>query len=128
MTPGSERGLVARRLQFTRHGLPNVVRRAGRLIGGQHRRLDSPVRHRLQDRGRDRAIDTQAADPDAQARSDVSVIAAALIAVRVARAHAVEHPHHAPALPAAHQAGQQRPPTAAALRAARFCICASPAT
>ena len=32
MTPGSERGLVARRLQFTRHGLPNVVRRAGRLI------------------------------------------------------------------------------------------------
>ena len=40
MTPGSERGLVARRLQFTRHGLPNVVRRAGRLIDGKRREKD----------------------------------------------------------------------------------------
>ena len=47
------------------------------------------------------------------------VVAPALVAVRMAAPHAVEHPHHAAAAAAPHEAGEQRAPPRPDLRAAR---------
>ena len=104
---GRKRRLVTRLFKFSRDSLANVVRRAGGLIGGQHRGFDGAVRHGFQDCRRDRTVDAHAANPNAQPRSDMTIVAATLVAVRVAGSHPVEHAHHAPAQPAAHKAGQK---------------------
>ena len=72
MTPGRERGLVARGLQFARHGLTHVVRRARRLIGGQHRRFDGPARHRLLGAGRHVVVEKADSRHDRQDCSDTA--------------------------------------------------------
>src|SRR5205807_8823389 len=53
------------------------------------------------------AIDPDTAEADAKPSTNVTVVAAAMIAVSMARLRAIEHPHRAAATAAAHQSGQQ---------------------
>ena len=67
---------------------------------------------RLENLQSNRAIDPHASDADAQSRTHMGIIAAALIAMSVAFPHAVEDPHHSSAPTAPHQASEQCAPAA----------------
>jgi hypothetical protein len=54
-------------------------------------------------------IDPDAADADAQIPADVTVVAAAMVAMSMARLRAIEHPHRPATATATDQSGQQGP-------------------
>ncbi|MCZ4093698.1 hypothetical protein [Sinorhizobium psoraleae] len=87
--PG-ERRLVPRAFKFSLNCGDDVSPRPLDLIGGEDRRLDSAVRDRFQNLGCDCAIDSYATNTNAQADTDVRVVAAALVTVGVALRTAVE--------------------------------------
>ena len=71
--------------------------------------------YRLKKLRDDCLIDAYATNADTQPRAHMPIVAAALVAMGVARAHAVEHSHHPATSPTAHQTGQQRPATSGGL-------------
>jgi hypothetical protein len=93
------------------------------LIRGLDRGVDRVLRDGLDDLCGDGTIDPDAADADAQPSADMTVVAAALVAMSMARLRAIEHAHRPAAATATHQSGQQgaRPPRAD-FRSARRCI------
>ncbi|MBV9508787.1 MAG: hypothetical protein JO303_00725, partial [Caulobacteraceae bacterium] len=78
-----EGGLVPRRFEVALDGGDDVFVRPIDLLAGEDRRFHRPVGDRLEDLQGHRPIDPHPADPDAQRRADVSVVAAALVAMGV---------------------------------------------
>ena len=112
VSTGREARLVARRFEIALRRGDDVVRRALDLIRSEDRGFDGAVGDGLEQLQSDGAIDPNATGADAQAGAHVPVVAAALIAMRVAFPHAVEHAHHSAAPAAAHEASQQGAPAA----------------
>ena len=110
-----ERGLVAGLLELAPNRAPNVVGRLHGLVGREQRRVHGRLGDGLEDPLDDRPVDPNAADPDAEPGPDMRVVASALVAVRMAAPHAVEHPHHPSAAAAPREAGEQRATAAAGL-------------
>ena len=79
-----EGGFISRRFEFPLDGGDDVRLRTLDLIRGEDRGFDRTIGDRLQDLQSDRAIDPNTADADAQSRTDMGVIAAALVAMGIA--------------------------------------------
>jgi hypothetical protein len=77
----------------SRDRLPDLGTGTRGLLGGDDGRVDGMIRHGLQDLDGDSLVDTLAADADAQPGTDVTIVAAALIAMRMARSRAVDAAH-----------------------------------
>ena len=83
---GSQGGIVTRFLELTRQAPAGSRCRPARiLIGGLDRGFDSVFRDGLHDLRGNGAIDPDAADADAQSGADMTVVAAAMVAVGMAR-------------------------------------------
>jgi hypothetical protein len=77
--------------------------RPGPFRRGFHRTIGDS----LEDLQGNRAVDPNTPDADAQPCTDMSVIAAALIAMGIAFPHPVESAHHSATASTSHQAGEQ---------------------
>ena len=104
---GRQGSSITRFLELPAERLPDLVVSLHREIGGLDCGVDGLFRDGLDDLRSDGAIDPDTADADAQPSADVTVVAAAMIAVGMARLRAIEHPHRPAATAAAHQSGQQ---------------------
>ena len=82
------------------------------LVRRQDGGLDGVTGDRLEASHRDRAIDPDPANTDAEPRPDMTVIATALVTMRIAFAHAIEDAHHPSTTTAPHEAAEERAPTA----------------
>ena len=96
---------VTRFLELPAERLPDLVVGLYRLIGGLDRSVNGVFRDSLDDLRSDGAIDPDTADADAQPAADVTVVAAAMVTVSMARLRAIEYPHRPAAPAAAHQSG-----------------------
>ena len=107
-----QRDFVVRRLQITFNSTNHLV--AGRclLTRGDDGGLNRMIRDCLKALQRNCPIDTHTADANAKPGADMTIIAAALVAVRITFAHAVKHTHHPPAAAAPHQTTEERAPPA----------------
>jgi hypothetical protein len=76
------------------------------LLRSVDRCFNSERRDSLHDVSGDGMIHTHSADADALACADMGIIPATLIAVRVARSHAIEDVHHTATAPATYKASQ----------------------
>ena len=103
-----QRRFVTGRFKLSLDGDDDVLPRALDLIRSKDGGFHGAVGHRLENLQSDRAINPHASDADTQPRAHMGVIAAALIAMSVAFAHAIEDPHHSSAPTAPHQPGKQR--------------------
>ena len=106
-TPG-EGCFISRSFELPPDRVNDVFLRALNLLGSEDRGLLRTIGDSLEDLQGDRAVDPNAADADAQPGADMSVIAAALIAVGIAFAHPVEDAHHPSTASTSHQTGEQR--------------------
>jgi hypothetical protein len=104
---GAQRCFIASRFKFSFDGGDDVFLRALDLVRGEDCGFNCAIGDCLQHLQSNRAIDPHTSDADAQSRAHMSIIAAALIAMSVAFAHAVEDPHHSSTSAASHQAGEQ---------------------
>ena len=107
--------LIARFLELAFDRPQDMLLRLHGLLGRKQGRVHRRLGHGFEDLFGDRPVDPHAADSDAKTGADMRVVAPALIAMGVTTAHAVEHPHHPSAAAAAHEAGEQRAPTAPGL-------------
>jgi hypothetical protein len=107
-----QRPFVLGRLELPLNGGDHVLSRTFSLFSGKDCSFNGAVGDRLENLQSDRTVDPDTSNPDTQPGTDVGVIAAALISMSVAFAHAVEHPHHSSASTAPHEAGQQCASTA----------------
>ena len=104
--PG-EGGFISRSFEFPLDRGDDVLLRALDLIGSEDRGLHRTIGDSLEDLQGNRAIDPNTTDADAQPCTDMSVIAAALVAMGIAFAHAVEDAHHPSTASTPHQTGEQ---------------------
>jgi hypothetical protein len=76
--------------------LPDIIVGVRSLLCGSDRCLDGVLRDGFYDLRGHSLIHTFAANADTQSRPDMTIIASALIAMRVPGTHTVKYPHHAP--------------------------------
>src|SRR5882757_7251569 len=112
---GGQGGIVTRFLKFPAERLPDLGVGLHRLIGRLDCGFDRVLRDSLDDLHGDGTIDPDAADADAQISADVTVVTAAMVAMRMAGLGAVEHPHRPATATAAYQSGQEGSTTAGRL-------------
>src|SRR5437660_895767 len=101
---GSHGGIVTRFLKLPAKRLPDLVAGLQGLIGGLDRSFNGVFGDGLDDLCGDGAIDPDAADANTKPAADVTVVAAAMVAMSMARLRAIEHSHRPTTATATHQA------------------------
>src|SRR5262252_6086185 len=110
---GGQGGFITCFLKLPAERLSDLIVGLHRLIGSLDRGFDGVFRDGFDDLRSNSTINPDTADASAQpSAADVTVVAAALVAMSMAGLRAIAHPHRAAATGAAHKARQQCPTAA----------------